>query len=230
MTRLGVVVLLSALGLLTVSLEETAFAEALSGAYLGGNFGRAQNTYDTAFMDDQIKGAAAASGDTVVFTNSSVQKMSDAWWIDAGYLFTPFFGIDAAFFHLGEIKYVATGTVTTSSGNQPITTPNEVTSHGPALSLILRLPLTESFAANLHVGDYLGKATWENTLSSSSKSSTAAQSNTGSSLLAGVGASYTAWGHWSFRLDYLRANHTGSNNTVGTFSVNLATAGVSYTF
>jgi opacity protein-like surface antigen len=48
--------------------------------------------------------------------------------------------------------------------------------------------------------------------------------------LAGVGASYTIGGHVSIRLDYLRINKTGSDDTIGKFSVNLATAGVSYTF
>jgi opacity protein-like surface antigen len=48
--------------------------------------------------------------------------------------------------------------------------------------------------------------------------------------LAGVGASYTVAGHFSVRLDYLRVNKTGDENSVGKFTVNAATAGVSYTF
>jgi opacity protein-like surface antigen len=47
--------------------------------------------------------------------------------------------------------------------------------------------------------------------------------------LAGLGASYTVAGHWSVRIDYLRFNKTGDTE-VGKFSVNLASAGVSYTF
>jgi opacity protein-like surface antigen len=48
--------------------------------------------------------------------------------------------------------------------------------------------------------------------------------------LAGVGAAYTVGGHVSIRLDYLRVNKTGSSDATGKFSVNMATAGVSYTF
>jgi opacity protein-like surface antigen len=56
------------------------------------------------------------------------------------------------------------------------------------------------------------------------------RSANGSSLLAGVGASYTLDGHLSIRLDYLRVDKTGDDNSVGKFSVNAATVGVSYTF
>jgi hypothetical protein len=205
-------------------------ADDLSGAYLGGNFGRARNSYDTGFIDGQIASAAAASGDTVDFTARSIQRMSDAWWADTGYFFTPYVGIDAAFLHIGEIRYVAVGQLTSFFGNQSISTENEVTSHGPALSLILRLPLTESFAANLRLGDYYGKATWDNSINVGANSTFTPSTKSESSLLAGVGAAYTIGGHVSIRFDYLRVNKTGSSDTTGKFSVNLATAGVSYTF
>jgi|SRR5580658_361516 opacity protein-like surface antigen len=211
-------------------LAQSVAADDLSGAYLGGNFGRARNSYDTGFIDGQIASAAADSGDTVDFSARSIQRMSDAWWADAGYFFTPYVGIDAAFLHIGEMKYVAVGRLTSLFGSQSIRTENEVTSHGPALSLILRLPLTESFAADLRLGDYYGKAALDDSVNVGSNSTSTIASKSGSSLLAGVGASYTIGGHVSIRLDYLRINKTGSDDTIGKFSVNLATAGVSYTF
>jgi hypothetical protein len=139
-------------------------------------------------------------------------------------------GIDAAFLHVGEMRYVAVGRLTSLFGSQSISTDNEVTSHGPALSLILRLPLTESFAADLRLGDYYGKASLDDSVHVGSNSSATVASKSSSSLLAGVGVSYTIAGHASVRLDYLRINETGSDDTIGKFSVNLATAGVSYTF
>jgi len=98
------------------------------------------------------------------------------------------------------------------------------------VSLIGRLPLTESFEADLRVGDYYGKAVLDNQITVGSKGVSLSSSKSNSSLLAGVGGAYTFGGHWSIRLDYLRVNQTGDTNTVGKFSVNLATAGVSYTF
>jgi opacity protein-like surface antigen len=230
MTRIGFGLLLAATAMGAGASGETVLASDLSGAYFGGNFGRARNAYDTGFIDGQIEGAAAGSGETVDFTARSVQRMSDAWWADAGYLFTPYVGVDTAFFHIGEMRYVAVGQLASLFGSRSISTENEVTSHGPALSLILRLPLTETFAADLRLGNYYGKATLDDTVGVGANSTSTIASKSSSSLLAGVGASYTIAGHVSIRLDYLRINKAGGGDTIGKFSVNLATAGVSYTF
>jgi opacity protein-like surface antigen len=224
---LGVV---AAIGLLAVAACDAVSADDLGGAYVGGNFGRARNTYGPGFIDGQISTEATSAGDTVSYTAKSVQRMSDGWWIDTGYLFTPYVGIEAAFLHLGEIRYIAVGTLGDSAGSRFLSTTTEVTSHGPALAAILRLPLTEAVELDLRLGDYLGKATSETNVTVASASSFTAQSKSTSSLLAGIGGSYTIAGHWSMRLDYVRINDTGDKATVGKFSVNLATAGISYTF
>jgi hypothetical protein len=205
-------------------------ADDLSGAYLGGNFGRARNSYASGFIDDQIASSAAGLGDTVTYAAKSVQRMSDAWWFDTGYLFTPYFGVEAAFLHIGEIRYVAVGKIDSSIRSLPLETTTEVISHGPALSLILRLPLTESFEADVRLGDYFGKATLDTNITVGPKNQFTDLSESSSGLLAGVGASYSIDGHWSFRIDYLRVNDIGDSNTTGKFSVNLASAGVSFTF
>jgi len=229
MTRTGLGFLYAAVMLGGAAADRNAFADGLSGAYLGGNFGRARSSYDTGSIDSQIASLVADSGDTVNFTDRSIQRMSDAWWVNAGYFFNPYIGLDAAFLHVGEIKYIAVGTLTGLGGNQSISSATEVSTHGPALSLIARLPLSENFAVDLRVGDYFGKAIFNNLITVDANSAATDASKTNSSLLAGVGASYTVAGHWSVRLDYLRVNKTGDSD-VGKFSVNLATAGVSYTF
>jgi carbohydrate-selective porin OprB len=218
-----------ALVLISGGMAESALAVDLSGAYVGGNFGRAQNQYDTSSIDSQIESEAQNAGTTATFTSRSTRKLSDAWWINAGYFVNSYVGLDAAFFHLGELKYEASGTLTGFSGAQTLDTQTEITSHGPAISLMLRLPLTESFAADLRVGDYYGKSTVENYIAVGSSSSSIRASSSASSLLVGAGASYTFAGHWSIRLDYLRVNKTGDSQ-LGRFSVNLASAGVSFTF
>jgi hypothetical protein len=221
--------LYAAMLLTGAGLASTVYADGLSGVYVGGNFGRARSSYDTALIDRQVGALAAGSGDTVDFTDRSIQRTSDAWWADAGYFLTPYLEIEAAYVHLGDMKYVAVGTASGAGVNQPISSTNEVASRGPALALIARLPLSEYFAVDLRVGDYVGKATVDSGLTVGANSAYAAQSKSSSSLLAGLGAAYTVAGHWSVRLDYLRFNKTGDSE-VGRFSVNLASAGVSYTF
>jgi hypothetical protein len=229
MTRVSFGFLCAAIMFGDVALGAKVLADDLSGAYLGGNFGRARNSYGTGFIDDQIASSAANLGDTVTYTAKSIKRMSDAWWVDTGYLVTPYVGIEAAFLHIGEFKYLAYGTLK-GSASQPLGTTTEVISHGPALSVILRVPLSESFQAELRLGDYFGKTTLDTNVTVASRSAFTALTKTTSGVLASVGAAYNIGGHWSVRVDYLRVNDTGDKNTVGKFSVNLATAGISFTF
>jgi len=204
--------------------------DADAGAYFGGNFGRAHNTYDTGFIDSELATAAAADDDSASYRARSTRRMSDVWSADAGYLFNPYVGLEAAFFHLGEIKYWAVGTLTTPFGSESLSTKSEISSKGPALSLVLRLPLTNAFAADLRVGDYYGKTTANTLVTVNAISQPNSTTKSNSSLLVGLGAAYTIAAHWSVRADLLRVNNAGDSSSVGTFSVNLVTLGASYTF
>jgi hypothetical protein len=204
--------------------------DADAGAYLGANFGRAHNTYDTGFIDSELATAVAGDSDTATYRARSTQRMSDVWWADGGYLFNPYVGIEAAFFHLGEIKYWAVGTLTTPIGGNFLSTKSDISSKGPALSLVLRLPLTSAFEADLRVGDYYGKTTANTLVTFNSTSVPNSTTKSSSSLLVGVGAAYTIAAHWSLRADLLRVNNAGDSSSVGTFSVNLVTLGASFTF
>jgi hypothetical protein len=212
-----------------LGLQCAARADDTGGAYFGGSFGRAHNTYDTGSLDSQLDAEAVASGDSIAYTSRSTRRMSDAWWGDAGYLFNPYIGIEAAFIHLGEIKYRSVGSLTTASGNDSISSATEISSEGPALSVVLRLPLTEEFALDLHAGDYYGKAKASANLAVASNSAPTSSSSSSSSLLVGVGAAYTIAAHWSLRGEVLRINKAG-DSAVGTFSVNVVAVGASFTF
>jgi opacity protein-like surface antigen len=207
-----------------------ARADALSGAYVGANFARALNSYNTGFIDQQYVSQATAFGDSLDVTSRSVHRFDDVWWLNAGYFFTPYVGVDAAFLHLGEVRYKTTGVIDIGGVDDATTTSTEITSRGPALSLLGRLPLTDSFEADLRLGDYIGKSVFYNRIDLLAQSSVVTASRTTSSLLAGAGAAYTLAGHWSVRVDYLRVNKTGDSAAGGKFSVNLASAGVSFTF
>ena len=204
-------------------------ADDLDGMYVGANFGRARNTYGTGFIDSQLSSEATAAGDTLTLTRKSTNRLADFWSADAGFLFTPYVGVEAAFLHLGEIKYIVLGSVTNSGSTESLTSTTEVTSHGPALSLLLRLPVAEAFEADLRLGDYFGKTTFGSNLIVGGNSQFTAHSKGGSSVLADVGAAYTLAAHYSFRVDYLRVQNAGDSST-GKFSVNVLAAGVSYTF
>jgi hypothetical protein len=216
--------------LVGITYASTSCADGLSGVYIGGSYGRAENLYDTRFVDGQYQNAATGAGETLKFTSSSVQRWSNAWWANAGYMPSSYFGIDAAFIHLGELTHRASGEVKNLLGMEPFIDSATVTSHGPALSLRLRLPLSDSFAVDMRVGDYYGKTSLTVASYFRSKLTQTPFTHSGSSFLASVGGGYSFAGHWSLRLDYLRVNDAGNSGDVGTYSVNMAAAGVSFTF
>lgn len=201
----------------------------LSNVYIGGNFGRALNSYNTGFIDQQYEDQAAEFGDSVGVTGRSVHRFVDVWWGNAGYFFNPYVALDVAFLHLGELRYKTTGELNVGGTEYPDRTSTEVTSHGPAISLLGRLPLTDALEADIRLGDYVGKTNFYSLIVTNG-SSVETASKTSSSLLAGVGAAYSFAGHWSVRVDYLRVDKTGDSGSSGKFSVNVASAGVSFTF
>jgi opacity protein-like surface antigen len=207
-----------------------AHADDSTAVYIGGSFGRARSSYNTGLFDAQYQSEAAASGDTLGLTGRAIERGSYVWWGDAGLYFTPYIALEAAYLHLGDIKYRSTGELNIGGDEKPTSTSAQVTSRGPALSLMGRLPLTDWIEIDLRLGDYIGKTLYENDISVNAQNVSLEASKTTSSLLAGAGVAYTFAGHWSVRLDYLRVEKTGDSVTNGKFSVNLATAGISVTF
>jgi hypothetical protein len=211
------------------ALGRTAHADELTGFYIGGNIGRTQIDYDLTRYESQLIGQASAYG-TLAFTSASPHKQSNAWWANAGYMVGPYIGIDASFLHLGELTNRNLGTYTqTGSSASPVIATTALRSSGPALALLVRCPLSESFDLNFRIGDYFAKTSLVNGLDLNTYTVTP-QSNRTSSLLLGVGGALTFAGHWSAKLDLLRVNKAGSSSTVGTYNVTLASIGVSYTF
>ncbi len=203
-------------------------AEDLSGLYLGGNLARAEMSYDTSAYEGQLMTEATNGLQTLTFTNAALQERSSAWWADVGYMRWPHVGIEASYLHLGELTYYSSGTLTPPT--QTLTATTSLKSRGPALALVLRLPLAESFDLNLRLGDYYGRTTLANGYALAGSYAVTPQSTSTSSLLVGVGAAYTIAGHWSAHLDYLRINQAGDSTTVGKYNATLASAGLSYTF
>lgn len=209
---------------------QSARADGLSGLYLGGDFGRAHNDYDPAYVDNQFQNEVGALGYKLKFNSSSVQRDDNAWWVGSGYMLWTHFGFDAAFLRLGELTGSTSATLQGQTGHLPATISATLASHGPAVSLIARLPLADSLDVDMRIGDYYGKTTLTGTLGVESKSISIQHSSSSSSLLVGIGAAYTLVGHWTIRLDYLRIDQAGNSNSAGTFNVNLAAAGLVYTF
>lgn len=209
-------------------LGRPAVAEGISGLYVGGSAGLAKIDYDNSAYQTQLQNAVAGFG-TLDFTSAMLHDRKTAWWANVGYMAWPYVGIDASYLHLGELYNQVNGTFTANDGTtNAVGAATRVSSKGPALGLLFRLPLTENFDVNLRVADYYARTTLTNILNAASYSTTIQTANR-STLLAGLGVSYVFVGHWSARLDYLRIEHAGDNVT-GKYNAGILAAGASYTF
>jgi opacity protein-like surface antigen len=217
------------ISILLGGLAQPALADGISGLYLGGSGGLAKIDYDNSAYQTQLQNAVTGFG-TLDFTSASLHDRKTAWWANVGYMAWPYVGIDASYLHLGELYNQVDGSFTGNGGTTTsVGAATRVSSKGPALGLLFRLPLAESLDINLRVADYYARSTLTNILNAASYSTTIQTSNR-STLLAGLGVSYVFLGHWSARLDYLRIEHAGDSNTTGRYNASILAAGASYTF
>ena len=217
------------ISILLGGLAQPALADGISGLYLGGSGGLAKIDYDNSAYQTQLQNAVTGFG-TLDFTSASLHDRKTAWWANVGYMAWPYVGIDASYLHLGELYNQVDGSFTGNGGTTTsVGAATRVSSKGPALGLLFRLPLAESLDINLRVADYYARSTLTNILNAASYSTTIQTSNR-STLLAGLGVAYVFLGHWSARLDYLRIEHAGDSNTTGRYNAGILAAGASYTF
>ena len=205
-----------------------AHAEGLEGLYVGGSVGIAKFATDNTAYQTQLQSSVAGFG-ALDFTSASLHDRKTAWWVNTGYMVLPFVGIDASYLHLGEYYNQVNGTFTQNGGTPlSVGAATRLRSAGPALGVLFRLPLAESFDLNFRLADYYGRTTLTNILNAATYT-TAVQTANRSSLLGGLGASYFFLGHWSARLDYLRVQHAGDSAT-GRYNAGILAVGASYTF
>jgi hypothetical protein len=101
------------------ALGQIGHANEISGLYFGGNAGTAQIDYDNALYQKQLEGQVTGIG-SLDFTDSSLRKRNAAWWVDAGYMLSPYFGIEADYLHFGALYNHVNGKYTPNGGNRGI--------------------------------------------------------------------------------------------------------------
>lgn len=208
---------------------QPALADGVSGLYVGASGGLAKIGYDNSAYQTLLQNGVVGFG-TLDFTSAALHDRKAAWWANAGYMAWPFVGIDASYLHLGELYNQVNGTFVANDGTtHSVGAATRVSSKGPALGLLFRLPLTENLDIHLRVADYYARTTLTNIVNAASYSTTIQTANR-SSLLAGLGLAYVFAGHWSARLDYLRIEHAGDSNTTGKYNAGILAVGASYTF
>jgi len=131
------------------ALGQAGRAADISGLYIGGNGGVARIDYDNALYQKEIETAVSGTG-SLKFTDASLRNRNAAWWVDAGYMVSPYIGVEADYLHFGALYDHVSGRYTSITGlTESVIAATLVRSDGPALGIVLRLPLTESFDIHL---------------------------------------------------------------------------------
>ena len=209
--------------------SQPARADGISGLYFGGSAGIAKIATDNSAFQTLLQSQVDGLG-VLDFTSASLHDRKTAWWANAGYMVWPYVGVDLSYLHLGELYNQVNGTFASNDGTtSSVGAATRLSSKGPALGFLFRLPLTENLDVNLRLADYYARTTLTNILNGTSYL-TMTQSDNRSTLLAGFGVSYAFAGHWSARLDYLRMEHAGDSATTSKYTAAMLGAGASYTF
>jgi opacity protein-like surface antigen len=220
----------SALSLLALlAFGPAVHADGVSGLYLGGSVGVAKIATDNTAFQTQLQAESLGFG-ALNFTSASLHDRKTAWWANVGYMAWPYVGIDASYLHLGEMYNQVLGNFTPDGGTSTaVGAATRLRSEGPALGLLFKLPVVDNFDIDLRVADYYARST-STTIFNSTNYVTTVETANRSSLLLGLGASYTFAGHWSTRLDYLRVQQAGDSASVGKYTAAMLSVGASYTF
>lgn len=211
-----------------ILLGPNARADDGGGFFVGGNVGRAPIETNNTQYQTQLEASAAGSG-SLIFNKAALAKRDIAFSLDGGYMFAPYVGVEASYFRFGRVSNQLAGAyVGTDGTSEPVYAATVLESRGPVLGLLFRLPIIDDLAMNFRLGDYYGHTTLTNTVVAAEHTSGTVTSNS-SSLLAGIGVSYTIEGHWLAKLDYLRVDQAGSDKTMK-YDISLVSAGISYAF
>jgi opacity protein-like surface antigen len=216
-----------AAGFLLLSQPARADEDA-SGFFVGGNVGRAPIETNNSQYQSALEASVAGSG-SLVFSKAALAKRDIAFSVDTGFMFMPYVGVEASYFHFGRVSNQLVGAYTGTDGtSETVYAATMLQSRGPALGLLFRLPVLENLDVNCRIAAYYAHTELTSTLIAAEHTSGTVTSNS-SSLLAGVGVSYSFAGHWLAKLDYLQVNQAGNNKTMK-YDIGMASAGVAYAF
>lgn len=202
-----------------------------TGFYVGANALSLLSTYRRTDIDSGYAAAISESDSSFAMGPSSVERAHYSWQVSFGYMLTRNFGLEVSFLDLGKFRYSGFGTVNAQDGSpSEVHLDLDVRSHGPALSAVGILPMTNFWDLEARVGamQATAKSSFSTLVGSGSHSDDVSDNST--VLMASVGTAFALTTHIVLRLDYLRIQHIKEKALERSFNVDGATAGVAYLF
>jgi OOP family OmpA-OmpF porin len=140
-----------------------------------------------------------------------------AWKVFAGYMFTPYVGIEGGYVDMGKATLSGPGLSA------------EAKARGVELVGVVSFPITEQFAVYGKLGAIRSKVRVSATAVGPGFAATGSNSDTSTDFTFGLGAKYFITRNFAARLEWQRYQNVGGNNT-GTDDVDTFNAGLLYAF
>jgi len=229
---------LSVILLAVVALAFSAYAEAAKprkrtrnanriGPYAVGQFG--QTTYSSETADDEalatevLLSVGGAAQDITVSTEDSDIGYQAAF----GYRFTRYIAAELSLLQLGEMVSTARANMDFGTGPLPAKLDLSFRAGGPMVSVLGVLPINDRFEIFGRAGYLFSSVKREVQLRIDGQNGGFGSAKGDSEdLVLGVGAAVHFGQVYSLRLDYLRFDELGDENTTGTEDANLIALGV----
>ncbi len=203
-----------------------------TGFYVGANAVNLLSTYRRANIDNSFTAAFSAGDSSFVKGPTSVERAHYSWQVNVGYMLTRNFGAEVSYLDLGKLHYSGFGTSTSAVDGSPseVHLDLDVRSHGPALSAVGVLPMTNSWDVEARVGAMQAKTKSSFSTLAGSATRSGAFSENSTVVMASIGTALTVTTHIVLRVDYLRIQHIEEKALDRSFNVDGASAGVAYVF
>jgi len=203
-----------------------------TGFYVGANALSLLSTYRRSDIDSAFTSALAETDSSFKMGPSSVERARYSWQVNFGYMLTRNFGVEVSFLDLGPFRYSGFGSRTSAVDGTPseVHLDLDVRSHGPALSAVGVLPMTNVWNLEARVGAMQAKTKSSFSTVTSDGTHSGDFSENSTVILASLGTAFTVTTHIVLRVDYLRIQHIKEKALDRTFNVDGATAGVAYIF
>lgn len=178
-------------------------------------------------LDDSMIEVGSEVFDEFTLNDSSLDKNDTGFSLTVGYQFTPNLAVEAAYFDLGKGRYKADATVGDGEETADLTMGFNYKSRGPALALVGVWPLNETVSLDARAGAYFAKTKVSVFASDGETSdSEGLGSESSTSLLLGVGATWSLTERMGLRLGFTRLNKAVADDG----DVNRLSLGLRFTF
>jgi opacity protein-like surface antigen len=212
--------LILAILLLETAAGSTAAAADAGGFYAGVNLGVSRIGGLSSYKS-QVETQTAGTG-SLDIANSSRSNGRIGWSAEAGYMITPHVGIEIHYLEFGGRTDSLAGTYAPAGGQpEAAVARRHLSSRGPAIGLMVVLPLVDRVDLRLRAAGYYGRSTRSESQSLGPGSSVSASSQVDAlGLLLGLGAACRISDHWSAELGYQTVQRAGRASSTGKFHVN----------